>query len=242
RNTLSIGEGITRTPVVSDFVKSRDAASFESIYLYHLTDWFGPFVRFSVDTALFRGADVRAGPTNYLIKHLDGTVEARTLSRLDLTDPFRPSTFKESIGPFARPITSEKTNLEFRIGFGGREIVANNQLAVTDDDKTPQIEVTELRSINQLGIEGVAVFWGALEAKKVLYKVSVEAMTPLAHTALAAGDDRGALALTNVEIGGTLSFKLVQWASLDYELKAIRQPQLLDKFQVQNNLLLTFGL
>ena len=67
-------------------------------------------------------------------------------------------------------------------------------------------------------------------------------MTPFAHSALPAGDNRGAMALTNVEIDATLSFKLVDWASLDYELKALRQPQLLDRFQVQNNLLLTFGL
>ena len=36
--------------------------------------------------------------------------------------------------------------------------------------------------------------------------------------------------------------KLVEWASLDDELSAIREPQLIDAFQVRNNLLLTFGL
>jgi hypothetical protein len=38
-----------------------------------------------------------------------------------------------------------------------------------------------------------------------------------------------------------LSFKLVEWASLDYILKTLRQPQLVQDWQVQNMLLLTFG-
>lgn len=242
RNTLNMGEGLSRTPVVPQFVKSRDAAQLESIYLYHVVDWFGPFARFQVDTSLFRGADVRAGDTTYVITHVDGSTDTRTGTHLSLTDPFRPMTLKESIGPFARPVSSERVNLEFRLGLGAREILAKNQLTVTDDDKTPQIEVTELRNVNQLGVEGVVAIWGALEAKKVTYRVSAEAMTPLAHSDLPAGDNRGDFDLTNVDLGALLSFKLVEWASLDYELKAVRQPQLLDRFQVQNNLLLVFGL
>jgi hypothetical protein len=242
RNSLNIGEGLTRTPVVSDVVKSRDAMAVESIYLYHVVDWAGPFVRVSWDTSLFRGADVRAGATTYLITRTDGTVETIRASRLTLTDPLRPSTFKESVGPFARPISSERANLEFRAGLGALEVLAANQRAVTDDATTPAVEVTELRSMNQLGVEEVVTFWGAASNKKVLYKVKGEAMTPFAHTALPAGDTRGAGALTNIELGATLSFKLVDWATLDYEFKALRQPELLDRFQVQNNLLLTFGL
>jgi hypothetical protein len=49
-------------------------------------------------------------------------------------------------------------------------------------------------------------------------------------------------ALTNVQVDANLSFHLVDWASLDYQLKAIRQPQVIDQFQVQNTLLVTFGI
>jgi hypothetical protein len=34
---------------------------------------------------------------------------------------------------------------------------------------------------------------------------------------------------------------LFEWASLDYELKIMRLPQLVDAWQIQNNLLLTFS-
>jgi hypothetical protein len=67
-------------------------------------------------------------------------------------------------------------------------------------------------------------------------------MIPAAHSALQPGDTRSPVALTNVQLDAKVSFRLVEWASIDYQLRAIRQPQVVDVFQVQNTLLLTFGL
>ena len=242
RNTLGIGEGLTRTPLVDDFVKSQDRLALESIYLYHIVPSFGAFARLSLDTAMFRGTDIRPESTTYAIARPDGTVDTVVGDRLTLTGPFRPLTLKQSIGAFARPVAREQVNVEIRAGLGARETIAESQLAVTDDDATPEIEVTELQNVNQLGVEAVVSVWGALEEKRVNYKLSAEVMVPFAYSALPAGDTRGAIDLTNIELLAQLSFKLVEWASLDYQLKAVREPQLLDELQVQNNLLLTFGL
>ena len=253
RNTLALAEGVTRTPVMPQFLKSADLLSIESIYLYHVTPWFGPFVRASMLTALFRGEDVRPGATTYLIKHVDGTVETKlegdrtsfedpVVSTLALSDPFQPMTLKQSIGPFLRPVEGEKANVELRAGLGAQETIAKKQLAIADDHATPEIEVNELANVNQLGVQAAADVWGALPDKKVTYRIGIDAMIPLAHTALAAGDNRSSLALMNLEMGGQLSFKLVEWASLDYQIKAIREPQVVDAFQVRNALLLTLGL
>ncbi len=242
RTTLSLGEGLTRTPILPEFVKSRDALAVESIYLYHLIPSFGPFARLSLATSLFRGTDVRPAPVTYLITRVDGRVDPLLADHLTLTGPFRPLTLKESVGPFYRPFSSERFNLELRAGLGGRQTVADDQLAVGDDAETPEIEVATLADFQQVGAEGVLAIWGAVSDKKVTYRVGVETMVPLAYSTLAADDTRTSLDLTNVEVGAQLSFKLVEWASLDYELKAIREPQLLDAFQVQNNLLLTLGL
>ena len=67
-------------------------------------------------------------------------------------------------------------------------------------------------------------------------------MMPFARSALAAHDTRSLADLTNVQLDASLSFKLIDWASLDYQVKALRQPQVIDVFQVQNTLLLTFGM
>ncbi|MEP7127120.1 MAG: hypothetical protein ABJE95_39670 [Byssovorax sp.] len=253
RNTLALAEGVTRTPVMPQFLKSADLLSIESIYLYHVTPWFGPFARASLLTALFRGEDVRPGATTYLIKHVDGTIETKlegarssfedpVVSTLPLSDPFLPMTLKQSVGPFLRPIESEKVNLELRAGLGAQETLAKKQLAVADDHATPEIEINELSSVNQLGVEAAADLWGAVSDKRVTYRVGIDAMIPVAHTALPASDHRSSIDLMNLEMGGQLSFKLVEWASLDYQIKAIREPQIIDAFQVRNTLLLTLGL
>ena len=243
RNTLALAAAVTKTPTIESFVKSQDNIDYESIYLIHVTDWFGPFARVAWASTMFRGTDVRPGLTDYAIARLDGTVDAVTAERLTLTDSLMPSRFKESLGVFFQPVAEEPISVEFRVGAGGKQIFANGQLAVQDDDATEGvIEVTELDDVYQLGAEAVLELWGAFEDKKVTYKAGAEAMTPFLHNDLPAGDNRSAFELTNLAFKAGLSFKLVDWASLDYEFKAIREPQLLDEFQIQNNLLLTMGL
>ncbi|AUX23919.1 uncharacterized protein SOCEGT47_044490 [Sorangium cellulosum] len=241
RNTVALGAGVARTPLIDELVKSRDALNVESIYLYHLIPTLGPFARLVLETTVFRGADVRPEPATYLIQRRDGTTDTRAGDRLALTSPFQPLMLKQSLGAFYRPVTQDAVNVELRAGAGGRETIARGELAISDDASTPTIEVSELDNVYQLGAEATAEAWGALSEKRVLYRASAEAMIPIARSALPPGDDRGALELTNIALVGALSFKLVEWASLDYELRAVREPQLIDRFQVQNNLLLTFG-
>ncbi|WP_437949270.1 hypothetical protein WME98_53420 [Sorangium sp. So ce296] len=258
RSLFSLGEGATRTPIVPEFVKSADSLMAESVYLYHIIDWAGVFGRLSVQSSVFAGVDVRPAGFSYAITRHDGRVDtvggaADRLNRLRLSDPFRPTLFKESAGAFARPVTSRILNVETRLGVGVRETIGAKQLVVNDNPvRTPTVvEVRELSNFNQLGVELVAGVWGGLAKKRVTYRVGVEVMAPLVHTDLTPaelamidptmGEQPGAADLTNVEIFGHLSFKLIDWASLDYQFKAIRQPQLVDLFQIQNNLLLTFA-
>jgi hypothetical protein len=241
RSSLILGEGIARTPVLGEFVKAKDDLFIESIYLYHVLPWVGPFARVSLQTAMFRGSDVRPAPVTYLILDENGATRALMGKQLSLSDPFRPLTLKQSLGAFVQPIAREKLNVEVRLGAGARQTIADEQLAVGDDDKTPEIEVKELVNVYQAGVEVNASAWGDLLEKRVSYRASLELMTPLVYSDLPAGDQRGRLALTNIDVNATISFKLVEWATLDYELKAIKQPQLIDKFQVQNSLLFTLG-
>ena len=241
RNSLGVQASLTQTPTVDRLTKASDELRFESIYLYHIVDWFGPFVQFKLDTTTLPGMDHRAELTTYNIALLDGAQQQVVADRLHLTDSFAPLKLKESAGAFFQPVSEEPYSLEFRIGAGGRETFAEGQRAVDDDADTPEIEVKELDDVLQFGAEAVAEFWGALYQKKVTYKLGAEVMFPVA-TNQADDDDRNALELANLEFRGNLSFKLVEWASLDYQFKALREPQLIDAFQIQNNLLLTFGL
>jgi hypothetical protein len=242
RNTASTAAGVTYTPVVPDIVKSRDLTEAETIYLFHIIDWFGPFARFALSTSTFSGTDVRAEPTTYSIQRLDGTTDTVITERLRLTRPFRPTRLKESIGVFFQPVASEEVTTELRIGGGARNIFAVNQLALDDDDATPAVDVVELDDVHQVGIEAVYELFGQLLQKGIQYKLVAEVLIPLWHSDLPPGDDRNALELTNFALKATFSARVVEWASVDYELGVVREPQLLDAWQIRNNLLLTFGI
>lgn len=242
RNTAGIAGGVAKTPIIDELVKARDLASLDSTLLYHATPWFGPFLRFALNTTLFIGADVRPAETTYLIARADGTTESLVRQRLRMTDPLRPLTLKESIGPFLQPLSSEPLSIEARAGIGARQSFADGQLALADDAATADVvEIKEMSDAHQAGAEAAIELRGTVSEKRISYKVAADVLIPLAYSELPAGDERGSLDLTSVSLLGSLNFKLVEWASLDYELRMVREPLLVDKLQVQNNLLLSFG-
>lgn len=242
RNNLDVSNTWTRTPVVPEFVRSNDNVRLESIYYYHLDaiSWLGPFARFQLQTSAFTGADVQPEESEYQITKLNGTVETVTADRLKLTTPLEPLVLKESLGGFARPIAAKAASLEMRLGLGAQQIFAKGALAVGDDGDTPQIEVTELDDSIQAGAEFVATFGGEILGKRLTYSTGVDVLVPFYNSG-GEIDDRGPVDLANIDFYARASIKVVSWASLDYEFRALRQPLLLDEFQVQNNLLLTFG-
>jgi len=238
RNMFNLTETFTHTPTLEEFVKSTDILKYESIYLYHLLDWLGPFFKLNLDTVLLEGFDTRPEPVAWRITRNDGSQENRAGFHLRLSDGLQPLTLKETAGFFAKPYESKKLNFETRLGFGGMQVFADGQLAIQDDDTTPLVDVIELKSFSQAGGVLDLAAWGQLYEKRVIYKVSAGFMMPFISD-LEEGDDRSITELTNIEINASISFKLLEWLALDYVFRAIRQPQLLDEFQIQNNLLLT---
>jgi hypothetical protein len=240
RNALSLKESFSRTPVIPEFVKASDEFKFDSIYIFRfLPPWLGVFGRAGVATALLEGKDVRPVAVDYLIPGRD---KVFTNDRLKLTDPFKPFVLKESLGLVYTPVATDPITVEARAGFGGRHTFADGQLVLADKPETVGlIEIGALSTVHQAGAEATVGAWGTAADKRVTYKGQIEAMTPFVHTALLTGDERNVLELTNVEFLATLSFKLVSWASLDYQFKVMREPQVLDEWQIQNSLLLTFS-
>lgn len=235
--TLDLLETFTRSPNIDEFVKSADTLAIEGLYRYSWAPWFGPFGRASGETSIFAGQVVRERPVTFV----GGAGLPVTADRLDLTNPFEPLTLKQSAGVFIRPVDSKQVKIDIRAGVGGREVLAEGARAVVAEDTAAgTITIADLTDVIQAGGEAAAVIEGELEEGKVSYRLSAEALVPLINNA-ADTDDRNAAELTNIDIAARLSFKLVSWASVDYQLRALRVPQLLDEFQVQNNLLLTIA-
>jgi len=242
RNTLNYKLSFTRDPVVKEFTKPTDLLTFDTIYLYHIPDleWVGPFGRFAAEAPLFKGFDVQPSSKNYSIARKNGTTDIRTGKSLDLTDPFKPLTLKESIGVFLKPYSHPFADVEIRFGLGARQTFSDSQLVVRDDAATTAVDVEELRNAYQLGSEAFAQVGGNM-ATNISYKLYAEVLTPF-YTNKPSTDNRSNWNLTNYDFGTNLNVSLASWATLTHEFKALKQPQLLDKFQYSTALLLNIGL
>jgi hypothetical protein len=239
RNTLKISESWARTPVLDEFVKNTDLLEFESLYNYFLLDWAGLFGRLAMTTSIFRSEAITAEPTDYTIARNDGTIDVATqVNRLELAGAFAPFTLSESLGAFVEPFDSEPLKLSIRLGFGARETFADGVLASQDDGDTPAVELIELSNVYQAGAEGFAGVNGKFLHRKVSYEVGGSVLIPFINND---ETDRSAMDLARYGVVAQVGTSIFDWMSLNYQFRALKDPQLLDEWQVQNALLLTFN-
>lgn len=238
RNTLTLNESWARTPVLDEFVKSNDVIDIESVYNYFILSWFGPFARLNLESSILATEDVRAEAVTYLVKRNTGNFETlQDRTRLTLADPLQPFTLNESVGLFAEPYASRQATINIRLGFGARETFANGVLVLTDDGDTPNIEATELDNVFQGGGELFAGVEGSIYGNRLVYDVGASVLVPFLNNS---DSDRSAFGLTRFGVGASVGFNVVEWMIVQYQARLLRDPQLLDDLQVQNNVLLTF--
>ncbi len=239
RNLVLLNESISRTPLIDEFFLSADRFFIESMYLYYLLDWFGFYGRALMDTAIFPNYDIQPEKVTYAITWLDGTPTNHLDDKVRLTDFFSPLQLRQGLGPFFRPLKSEKVNLEFLLGLAFREGFMKGDLAVADDDATPERDLTELDDFVQIGGESINRIWGELWDKKINYAAGVQLMMPFYNDPDPAGLSGADLLV--LELGTRWSFRFFEWLSLDYEFKAIKDSQIVDEWQIQNNILLNLN-
>jgi hypothetical protein len=240
RQTLTYSGATTRTPSIPQYVKSSDEFKYSTIFLRGLTAYpnVGPYARLEAKTSLFKGEDVRAESKAYLLKNSNENLGTHNVYRL--TDSFIPLTTQESVGFFAKLIENKNTLLELRLGFGAIQVKTKGQLRVNDDANTANIiEVSALDDLSQSGIEYGFVFKGKWNANSD-YSLTGDFLTPIG-TEVDAGKECGdcdSLALTNVDLKAAITSKVSDWMNISYEYKALKQPEVLDKFQIQHGFVL----
>lgn len=238
QNTLTVNEAWARTPTLDQFVKNNDDLDYESLYNYFILKWFGPFARFNLQTSVFDTTVVTAEAKDYVITRNDGTTDTLTgVTEVPLSSSLEPTTFNESIGLFAEPVRSDPLIWKIRIGAGARETLADGVLAVKDDDSTDAIELTELSDVYQGGLEAFTGVEGKLSDGRFTYRAGASALLPFLNND---SQDRTAIDLLRWGLHAGLEASVVEWLSVNYSLNVLKDPQLLDVAQVQNNVLLTF--
>jgi hypothetical protein len=246
RNTLSLNEALTRTPLIDGFVIANDSFKEEALYFYHLPkiEWFGPFARYSFATSIFQGTDVRPTEIDYLRTRQNGnTQDFLNRSRLQLTNVFAPSRMRESIGVFAEPISGDAFNVDLRLGVGALQVWGAGNFIVDEvvegagADGRDQALVSELDTFGQAGAEFAVEASGTNETGTISYSATFDMLTPFLNTA--ASDDLSAWEATNYEAGINLGFAANEWLGVSYQFNALKVPSLVDEWQVTNQLLVT---
>jgi len=240
RNTLSVLETFNKTPAFDAIVKSADRLSFESVYLWNVGGWWGFFAQASADTSIFEGEDIRAAVVTYDITDIAGNHLAPVnANSLVLTSMFLPFNLKQAAGAFVRPFTDEEFKLEIKGGVAFRETFANNQLVITGQTGNT-VSVGTLANFYQIGPAVGALAHGDLLDKRLSYAAGIDvSYNAFRSSDKVIGTDLGSR--TNLEMMAKLSLKLVEWAALVWDAKALRIPDISTDVQLQTNLLLTFS-
>ena len=231
RNLVRLDLATSKTPNLPTYIKAADAFKYDSVFLYGIerNPKLGPYASVGVETALFRGEDIRPTEVTYITP--TGNITAR---QLDLTDAFRPMTTRQAAGLFYKAKQQGEEKLEFRFGLGAVQVIAEGQLFVTEATDT-SVTVTALESYQQVGLE-YGMLWTGRINEATSFTLSADFLTPLG-TEIASGrecSDCSDLQLTNIEVVANIKNKLTRWLSLVYEYRAVKKPELLNRFQVQN--------
>ncbi len=233
--------GYTRTPIVDRFVKSQDELNLEAAYLYHFpsVEWLGAFASLRLKSSLLAGYAVDAADREIVRRSPKGAEMERAvvpaLEDIELTEPFAPTLLRESAGLFADLLDTTALKVQLRGGGGLWESFTQEGYVIADVEETPALELTQMEDVVQAGAELRLLASGTLR-KALKYSLRAEVMYPIVNNA---DTDLEGMDLLNTEIEFLAGVKLAEWASLDYSLKAVKLPLVVDEWQVQNGLLLS---
>jgi hypothetical protein len=246
-NALSITENVQRNPQLGDFVKTFDLLDFKSLYIYKLQkpSWLGPYARFTLQTPIFQGEIIRPDP--FEVQRIDAAgdplpADSGDASRSDvgITSAFEPLQLRESTGLFADPYTTEPLNIEIEAGVGAQQIVVQDGFVVSNE-ADGVVTLQQLESVQEFGGELELSLFGDIVKEVLTYDLSANAYVP----AVSSGTGEFSFSDSiNLKIAGLLSVAVADWLAFEYSLNVIRQPRVLEEFQVQNgvNLALSFDL
>lgn len=225
---LEIEEGLTKNPNSSDFETNLDELDLDSIYIYRLKSWIGPYVRFNLDTNLFAQTRDLGEATTVLIVDRSGnllSLDAGSVN-FDLRKSFSSLAFREGAGVNLTILKTVRFDLNLRLGIGARQVYVENlftertDIALADIDTggvsitEPHFIVQKLNNSYQEGFETALV--GNLRFFRwIVMNTEFEMLEPF--------DD---LNEPIISWENSLVLRLGPYASLNYITKIIRDPDL----------------
>ncbi|OIP35757.1 MAG: hypothetical protein AUK47_16290 [Deltaproteobacteria bacterium CG2_30_63_29] len=211
------------------FVTNVDELRLDLLYAYRLTDWFGPYVRSSAETNMFPGYQLFDTPTDVRRLDDDGDLIRVEEGALDvrLTNPFSLIDISGGSGVRFDLDYGNLLQVNTRFGIGIRQVFARNVFII--ETNSAETNILEKADFGQFGAEGAVV----LEFNPTRW-----ALLKLDTSLLAPFDD---FSNPFLELRATLALRLSSIASLNYTVKIVDDPQLLDATQIDQTILLRFA-
>jgi len=252
QNRIDLEHQQTKVPNIDTLIKTVDNFDVSSMLLFRIpsVEWLGPFVRVRMQTSIL--------PSYYIA---DSNIEVRFFkpgTKLDAKDPsqiertreikaqeavklssaFEPILLSEAAGLFMNPYTSDLLTVNFKVGAAGQHLFSRGGYVAFDDNPNDAyFDVIKLVTTHSVGIEGEVALNGIL-LNYVNWTMSASLYYPFAVNN--AQGLKGA-ELIHSDISGRISFRLANWASLDYALTARLAPFVTKNWQVTNTLLFNIG-
>lgn len=211
---FEIEEGYVKKPKEATETLN-DRLYFHSIYTYFLRERFGPYVRGGVESALTRRYFYFENKAPHTVSVFepgqDRGYQFEADERVLLGKAFSPVQFKEGFGGNITMFNTEYLDLDVRLGLGARQYLSRGLLTeVSESDNEAVFNRVDDYSID--GIEASVVGFGRI-TRYIGWSFEFDSLFPLDKP------DDYVYTLRNV-----MSIRLVSFASLNYKLDLIRDP------------------
>ncbi len=233
---LELEEGFLRVdPETSESLptqKTQDRLRADLLYTWFVKEWVGPYARAGLLTNIFPSETLTTEDQFIAYNRLDGTRDVIFVpanNNYRTSDSFGNLRFREGVGANFRLFRNQHVTLNWRLGVGLRQNVFNGLYVNEDDAATEEIDLYQVDSFNQEGLE--TTITGNVRITRYLSYI----------TDLEVFADFSDMGEPTVDWRNNLSLRLTRYLSLDYVLDILRFPQVVDQTQTSQSLLLRFS-
>jgi len=210
-------------------VKTRDRLRLDTLYTFYAKPSFGPYVRAAGESQAFRSETLVSEDTTLVREFSDGSVGTEQVLANDtffVADPWEPTILRQGAGLNTRFVNNRWVTFNWRLGLGLRQNLYGGAWLPNDDPDTQRIELLQVDSFNQEGMESTIIATARLPGW-VVYATDVEFFA-----------DFQDVARPSVEWRNTLTLRLTRNLSLNYYLNVDLLPQVVEEAQLEQSVLL----
>jgi len=218
----------------SDLRVSTDNFQIRNTFVYYLSQLFGLYGRFDMETHFFEQFEHASDSLNVRIVDSEGQIinEQTGLEKFRITPSIYPLIFREGAGFSIRPINRPRSTVNLRFGFGMQQDINNRvyryERTVTDTINT-EIEYSVYREAESTYKEGIemSLLANFFTPYNISYNTALDVLIPF-DTSVS----------NTYRWENTFTFRFVRHMALDYKINLLYDKDRRDYTEVIHNVFL----